>query len=150
MGDRSAPDASESPACARSRISWWNLVFLGAIFLMRGEQPLTAIPCRFRRQILRLLVLRFAGLEGDGKASSTPATAGAPANRMSATTEMDLGDTRTIASELGSVGASVLVFPEFTRVGVHSVTVSLEITFRKQQRKAWELVGRVSAVVLEV
>eukprot|EP00966_Prymnesium_polylepis_P031872 741574-Prymnesium_polylepis.1 len=105
MGDRDPHPTSDSPARAHARIFLWNLVFLGAICLMSGEQPLTAIPCRLHRQISRLLLLRFAGLEGDGKASSTPATAGTPANRTSATTEMDLDGTRTIASELESVGA---------------------------------------------
>ena len=53
-------------------------------------------------------LLSVAGLESSFGRSETPATAGAPGDRTSATTEMDLDGTRTIASDIESVGASVL------------------------------------------
>eukprot|EP00966_Prymnesium_polylepis_P037588 872760-Prymnesium_polylepis.1 len=57
MDVRPLHPTSHRPARARSRPVSLILVFLGAIFLMRGEPPLTAIPCPVHRQISRLLLL---------------------------------------------------------------------------------------------
>ena len=85
----------------------WHLVFVGAICLMRGEQPLTAIPCQFLRQLSRLLLLRFAGLDADGEASMTPATINPTGNRPRPTAEMEYDGIRSMELENDtSVGGS--------------------------------------------